>query len=131
MKLHSDGSANLRVSAYGPDSVTVAEQRLTRSFAILPDALVPDIELHDLDSLRWAGLGALHDRDLEILILGTGTRQRFPGKALAVELAAQRIGLEVMDTPAACRTYNILAAEGRRVAAVLLLGEPWCETTRA
>jgi uncharacterized protein len=126
MKLHSDSASNmLRVSAYDRVSVTVAERRLTGSFAILPDALLPGIEVGDLDALSWADLDALHERDLEILILGTGARQRFPGTALAAELAARRIGLEVMDSPAACRTYNILAAEGRRVGAVILLGAPW------
>jgi uncharacterized protein len=126
MKLHSDSASNmLRVSAYDRVSVTVAERRLTGSFAILPDALLPGIEVGDLDALSWADLDALHQRDLEILILGTGARQRFPGTALAAELAARRIGLEVMDSPAACRTYNILAAEGRRVGAVILLGAPW------
>lgn len=126
MKLHSDSPRNLlRVSAYDQVSVTVAEQRLTDSFTILPDALVPGIDLDDLDSLRWSLLGTLHERDLEILILGTGARQRFPNRALMTELASRRIGLEVMDSPAACRTYNILAAEGRRVAAVILLGPRW------
>jgi uncharacterized protein len=126
MKLHSDSASNmLRVSAYDRVSVTVAKQRFTGSFAILPDALVPDVEVKDLDALSWADLDALHERDLEILILGTGARQRFPGTALSAELAARRIGLEVMDSRAACRTYNILAAEGRRVGAVILLGAPW------
>jgi uncharacterized protein len=126
MKLHSDSASNmLRVSAYDRESVTVAEQRITGSFAILPDKLVAGVEIEDLDALSWADLDALHERDLEILILGTGTRQRFPGTALTAELAARRIGLEVMDSPAACRTYNILAAEGRRVCAVILIGAPW------
>lgn len=123
MKLHSDHASNLlRITAYDRTSVTVAERRITRSFTILPDALIPDIEIGDLHSLRWADLHTLHERDLEILVLGTGERQRFPDHALTVELAGRRIGLEVMDSRAACRTYNILAAEGRRVAAVILLG---------
>lgn len=126
MKLHSDSATNmLRISAYDRVSVTVAERRITGSFAILPDELVPGVEVSDLDALSWADLHALHERELEILILGTGARQRFPGTALSAELAARRIGLEVMDSPAACRTYNILAAEGRRVGAVILLGARW------
>lgn len=126
MKLHFDSASNLfRVSAYDRESVTVADQRITGSFAILPDALVRGIAIGDLDTLSWSDLDALHERDLEILILGTGARQRFPGSALTAELAVRRIGLEVMDSPAACRTYNILAAEGRRVGAVILLGASW------
>lgn len=126
MQLHADSTSNLvRVTAYDRESVTVADQRLTGSFAILPDALIRGIAVSDLDTLSWTDLDVLHERELEILILGTGARQRFPGSALTAELAAQRIGLEVMDSPAACRTYNILAAEGRRVGAVILLGAAW------
>ncbi len=58
--------------------------------------------------------------DLEILLLGTGPKQRFPHPRLTAALAAKRIGVEVMDLQAACRTYNILMAEERRVAAALL-----------
>ena len=56
-----------------------------------------------------------------IVLLGTGAAQRFPMPALARRLTTAQVGLEVMDTAAACRTYNILAAEGRRVAAALLM----------
>jgi len=56
----------------------------------------------------------------EIVLLGTGVRQRFPHPRVSAALAGARIGLDVMDTPAACRTYNILVAEGRRVIAALL-----------
>jgi uncharacterized protein len=62
-----------------------------------------------------AGLGA------EIVLLGTGQRLAFPPPALLAPLAAARIGVEVMDSNAACRTYNILMAEGRRVAAAIIL----------
>jgi uncharacterized protein len=54
-------------------------------------------------------------------LLGTGVTLRFPHPSLTKALIASKIGIEVMDTNAACRTYNILTAEGRRVAAVLLI----------
>ena len=60
------------------------------------------------------------DLNLEILLLGTGPKQRFPHPRLTQALAAKRIGVEAMDLQAACRTYNILMAEERRVAAALL-----------
>ena len=60
------------------------------------------------------------DMSLEILLLGTGSKQRFPHPRLTQALARRRIGVEVMDLQAACRTYNILMAEERRVAAALL-----------
>ena len=58
----------------------------------------------------------------EVVVLGTGSAQRFPAKELARALAATGVGVEVMDTRAACRTYNILASEGRKVAAAVLVG---------
>ena len=65
----------------------------------------------------FAPLAAL---DLEIVLLGTGPRLRFPQPALTRPLLEARVGLEVMDLQAACRTYNILVVEERRVAAALL-----------
>jgi len=57
----------------------------------------------------------------EVLLIGTGARQVFPGTALIAELYALRLGFEIMDTAAACRTYNVLVAEGRDVAAALIV----------
>jgi uncharacterized protein len=59
----------------------------------------------------------------EILLLGTGDSQQFPHPETFYPLVDQRIGFEIMDTPAACRTYNIIVAEGRQVAAALMLLE--------
>ena len=60
----------------------------------------------------------------EIVLLGTGDRQHFPHPRLLAPLTERRIGVEVMDTRAACRTFNILVAEGRRVAAALVIDRP-------
>ena len=57
----------------------------------------------------------------EIVLIGTGTRQRFPERSILTALLTRRIGVEVMDTAAACRTFNILVAEDRRVVAALFL----------
>ena len=72
--------------------------------------------------LRWQHLTPLHDGDIQILIVGTGATQILPPPELYAELAERRVGLEVMDSPAACRTYNILVTEGRRVAALIVSG---------
>ena len=72
----------------------------------------------DLGPAQFEQLAALK---VEVLIFGSGSRIRFPRPAWLAPLVAQRIGLETMDTAAACRTYNILAQEGRRVAAALLV----------
>ena len=66
---------------------------------------------------NFAELAAL---GVEIVLLGTGARQRFPHPKLTASLGAARVGLEVMDLKAACRTYNILVAEARKVALAIV-----------
>lgn len=122
VKLHLANADGLNTfTAYGDDYVDINGRRHTTAIAVLPDRLVPGWTnarfetLCEDDFATLAGLGA------EILLLGTGNSLRFPSPALLQPLMAARIGLEVMDTRAACRTYNILAAEGRKVAAAILL----------
>jgi hypothetical protein len=74
---------------------------------------------HGFDSLRPEDFDALLDLRREIVLLGTGRRQRFPHPRLTMALARAGVGVEVMDTAAACRTYNILMSEGRRVLAAI------------
>ena len=73
------------------------------------------------DALTEADFAALLAQQPEIVLLGTGRTQRFPHPRLSAALAAAHVGLEVMDTRAACRTYNILLGEGRRVVAAVIL----------
>jgi uncharacterized protein len=74
-----------------------------------------------LDASDLEQLLALKSQGIELIVLGSGTKLRFLPPAWLKTLHAQRLGVECMDTPAACRTYNILAGEGRQVAAALLL----------
>ena len=64
---------------------------------------------------------SLIQRTPEIIILGTGSRHQFPDHSLLSQLTKKSIGIEIMDTKACCRTYNILVEEGRRVAAAVLI----------
>ena len=75
----------------------------------------------EVGALTVEQLGVAATAPIELILLGTGQRMIFPHPRLQAALTARRIGLEVMDTPAACRTYNMLAADGRRVAAALVL----------
>lgn len=120
MKLHSPSpSAAQTITAYGDDYVMVNGARRGSSAVVTPERIVA-WENRTFDTLTredfafFAGLG------VEILLLGTGPRQRFPDPRLSAPLAAARVGLEVMDLKAACRTYNILVAEERKVAVALL-----------
>jgi uncharacterized protein len=84
--------------------------------------------VQDWGAARFEALGEAHFERIaalgpEVVIFGSGARLRFPPPAWLQALYAQRIGVETMDTAAACRTYNVLAAEGRSVVAALLVGE--------
>lgn len=122
MKLHlqAPGQHHL-VSAYGVGFVAINGERLERSLIVTPDTLVRDWPAASFDALREDHFIELARVDCEILLLGTGRRLRFPPPSLTRAVHEARIGLEVMDTHAACRTYNILMGEGRKVAAALLV----------
>jgi len=89
------------------------------SVIVLPERIEP-WTVADFASLTEAHFAALAALAPEVVLLGTGNRLRFPHPRLTAALARARIGLEVMDVQAACRTFNILAAEERQVAAALL-----------
>lgn len=121
MKLHSDFPAQLNVvTAYGAGFVEVNRERREGSLVLLPDGPVLQWGVSTFDQIDERAIAGLLDHQPEIVLLGTGARQRFPHPRISAALSMARIGLDVMDTPAACRTYNILAAEGRRVLAALL-----------
>ena len=120
MKLHaSSPSAAQTITGYGDDYVLINGARRESSVVVLPDRIV-QWEAKAFDALSTEDFAFLKELDVEIVLLGTGPRQRFPHPRLTAPLARARIGLEVMDSKAACRTYNILVAEERRVALALL-----------
>jgi uncharacterized protein len=124
MKLQPDRSDVQAISGYGPGWVGVNGEKITRSVIISSGG-----ERIDWDCSRFEDLGAAHfarlaELDTEVVIFGSGARIRFPQAAWLRPLMARRVGLETMDTAAACRTYNILAQEGRKCAAALLLELP-------
>jgi uncharacterized protein len=120
MKLHAPApSAAHVVTAYGEDYVAVNGVRHAESIIVLPERVVA-WGGRSFDRLAPEDFGFLGALDAEIVLLGTGARQRFPHPSLTAALAQAGIGLEVMTLHAACRTYNILVAEERKVAAALL-----------
>jgi uncharacterized protein len=121
MKLHLSRSADSnQITGYGPDHVLVNGVRHESSLIVLPDEVVATWVTH-FEALSAQDFDVVLMRAPEIVLLGSGARLRFPSPALYAGLLKARIGVEVMDTAAACRTFNILAAEGRRVAAALIL----------
>jgi uncharacterized protein len=122
VKLHvSTPSGANTITAYGDDYVMVNGARRDSSVIVTASDVQP-WSAADFDHLKEEDFAALADLGVEIVVLGTGPRQRFPHPRLTASLGQRRIGLEVMDSKAACRTYNILVAEERRVALALLFG---------
>ncbi|MDP2825592.1 MAG: Mth938-like domain-containing protein [Sulfuritalea sp.] len=122
MKLHSPVAAGLlAITAYDAGHIAVNGRRLTKSFLLTPQRLIEDWPPVSFDSLTEADMNNVAELACPIVLLGTGSRQRFPAPALLRSLIERRIGVEAMDSHAACRTYNILMAEGRDVAAALII----------
>lgn len=108
-------------TAYGEGYVSVNGIRHNYNIIALPKRLIPEWTQADFDSLTIADFELLAGLDADIILLGTGSKLRFPRPQLMQPLVQAQKGLEVMDLQAACRTYNILAGEGRKVAVGLLL----------
>ena len=122
MKLHLSGLSEQNMfTGYGTGYVMVNQMRYERSLIILPDRIIEDWPAQTFEQLAVEHFEQLLSLQPEIVLLGTGATRRFPHPSLIKILIAAKIGVEVMDTNAACRTYNILTAEGRRVAAALLV----------
>ena len=119
-QLETGGQANL-IRTYAAGRIVVNQEAYTRSLIVLPQQINADWGPPNFDALAAAHFEALAALNPEVVLLGTGQRQRFPRAELLTALVAARIGWEVMDTAAACRTYNILMGEGRNVAAALLM----------
>jgi uncharacterized protein len=121
MKLHLAANEGRQLfSGYGPGYVAVNSVRYERNVLVSPEAVV-EWPVRGFETLAAADFAFIREAQPEIVILGTGTTQRFLPPELARALAASVAGVEVMDTKAACRTYNILVAEGRKVVAAILL----------
>ena len=121
MKLHLANTAGLnRFTAYGDGYVAVNQEKYEKNLILLPDSIIPEWSTATIATLTADDMQKLLELGTEIILLGTGNRLRFPPGALLRPFAPAGIGLEVMDMQAACRTYNILAAEGRKVAAAIL-----------
>lgn len=124
MKIHPDVLTVQSISGYGPGWIGLATEKITTSVVIGSggERLAWNCSrFEDLSAQHFELLAALKP---ELVIFGSGDRLRFPQGALIQSLIDQQIGLETMDTPAACRTYNILAGEGRSVVVALLIDTP-------
>lgn len=121
MKLQRPQTGGLNVvTAYGDDYVSVNAVRYSANLIVLPSRIIENWTLSPFDDLTRDDFALLAALEAEILLLGTGHQLRFPRPELIEPLIHAQKGLEVMDLQAACRTFNILAGEGRSVAEALL-----------
>ena len=122
MKLSLDYStARYTINAYDTGAITVNNERYTGSIVVTPDRLLNSWEPAQVTQLDASHIEFLISLEPEIILLGTGTSICFPHPSLGALALQQGIGFEVMDTGSACRTYNVLAAEDRNIAAALMV----------
>ena len=122
MKLHlADPGDTKLFTAHGAGHVMVNGERYDRSIVVMAEAVRSDWMVDGFEELDESHFDYFLSLKPDVLLLGTGTSQRFPHPRLYRALTAAGIGVECMDTAAACRTYNILVAESRRVIAAILI----------
>jgi uncharacterized protein len=124
MKLHPDKFGISTITAYGPGWIALNQEKISSSIVIGSRGQRFDWHCRsfaDLSPLHFEQLAGL---DSELVLFGSGEQLQFPKPAWLASLMAKRIGLETMSTAAACRTYNILAGEGRDVVVALILESP-------
>ena len=123
MKLHSDNTQQYQtVTGYDASGVEINAEHFNYSLTVLPE-----IPPRPWNVTRFEDLAATHFEQIaqdapDVVILGTGARQRFVHPRLVASLSALHIGVESMDNAAACRTYNVLMGEGRKVTLALIIG---------
>jgi uncharacterized protein len=122
LKLHLESAtAKNTFTGYGEGYVMINGERVEKSVVVLPERILADWPAASFADLRAEHFEALTGLGREIVLLGTGAKLRFPRPEVVAPLLRAGVGVEVMDLQAACRTYNILMTEGRKVAAALLI----------
>lgn len=130
VKFSRDSANSNRIVSYELASIHVSAAAgatpliLQRSFIITADQIVTDWLPQQVEEITITHIDSVLALMPAVILLGTGQRLRFPSPNILAHSQQHRVGMEVMDTAAACRTYNILAAEGRNVAAALLMIQP-------
>lgn len=122
MKFTLEGSSNVNViRAYSAEEIRIGERSIRSSCIVTADTLIANWPPAALEEVEANHLEPILELRPELVLFGTGARQRFAPAAIRAAFVARGIGVEAMDLGAACRTFNILVQEERRVAAVLFL----------
>jgi uncharacterized protein len=123
MEISRQQSTNNLIRAWEPGRIRIGEHWLTGNLIVTADRIVSDWMPVNAPRISVEDLAPALEIGPELIVVGAGTEARTPDVDLMAELAALGIGLEYMQTPAACRTFNVLVHEGRRVAAALIQDE--------
>ena len=121
MKFHRESTQALTIRRVERGRIRIGDEHYEETVALTGEAVIGNVDAPPIDELAVADLESLLGTEPDILLLGTGWAQRQPQREFVFGMARRGIGLEVMDTPAACRTFNVLVAEGRRTAALLVI----------
>jgi uncharacterized protein len=121
MQFTQDSASSINViRGYGSGELRVNDAVYHGAIIVSPSVVIPEPTVHGLQDLERIDLARMLALQPELVLLGTGARQSFPPAAFGANFLRAGIGFEVMDTGAACRTYNVLVMERRQVAALLL-----------
>ncbi len=123
MKFHREATSEFAITGYTADSVSVGGIEFWHSLRVSHQTVAEPWSVASFADITATTLADGTRVQAEIVIIGTGKKLRFPPPDALNPLREARIGFELMDTAAACRTYNVLLGEGRQVAALLLIGE--------
>jgi uncharacterized protein len=122
MKLHATTTQQYQtVTAYDETGVEINARHFSHSLLVLPESAPVEWPVESFDALSEEHFKQIDATGPDVVILGTGAKQRFVHPKLITPLTSRRIGVECMDNQAACRTYNILMAEGRKVVLALII----------
>jgi uncharacterized protein len=122
MKLHSSSTQQYQtVTGYDAAGVEINAQRYEFSLIVMPETPPRPWDVARFEDLTAGHFEQIAEDSPDVVILGTGERQRFVHPRLIASLAGKRVGVECMDSHAACRTYNILMGEGRKVTLALII----------
>ncbi len=121
MKLSAESSSGNVIRSFRPGELRLSEQSFDSHVILSASKIIPDWKPAPFQELSIADFEPAIALDPEIILFGTGVQQKFPDNALMIEIMRQGIAFEVMDTAAACRTFNVLISEFREVVAALLV----------
>jgi len=116
----ADKNSGYLIEAYGREGIQIDGRRYGQGLALSPQRIIAPWGPPSPAEFATEHLETLLTLAPQVVVLGTGTHQVFPDPAVYCDVLSRGIGVEIMDTGAACRTYNILVSEGRRVVAGLL-----------